>query len=98
SDLGVVGISIDVATSTITFDGLFSEANAAASAYLQGGGVNGVLKMRQRIRELNSQMQVSGGSAGQSRQTGGNAGAMGAKSGDTARPSIKNLVKARRRK
>ena len=99
SDLGVVGISIDVATSTIIFDGLFSEANAAASAYLQGGGVNGVLRMRQRIRELNSQMQSSGGgAAGQGRQDGRNSGAMGANSGDSARQSIKNLVKARRRK
>ncbi len=99
SDLGVVGISIDVATSTITFDGLFSEANAAASAFLQGGGVNGVLRMRQRIRELNSQMQGSGGAAaGQGRQDGRNTGAIGSKGGDTARPSIKSLVKPRRRR
>ncbi|MCX5663517.1 MAG: hypothetical protein NTY97_02295 [Planctomycetota bacterium] len=99
SDLGVVGISIDVATSTITFDGLFSEANAAASAYLQGGGVNGVLGTRQRIRNLNSQMQSSGGgAAGQGRQDGRNAGASDSKGGDTARPSIKSLVKPRRRR
>ncbi len=57
SDLGVAGISIDVATSTITFDGLFSEANAAAAAFLQGGGADGVAGSRQRIRQLNLQMQ-----------------------------------------
>ena len=99
SDLGVVGISIDVATSTIIFDGLFSEANAAASAYLQGGGVNGVLEARQKIRNLNSQMQSSGGaSAGQGRQDGRNAGANDSKGSDVARPSIKSLVKPRRRR
>ena len=93
-----MGISIDVATSTITFDGFFSEANAAASAYLQGGGVNGVLEARQKIRNLNSQMQSSvGASAGQGRQDGRNAGANDSKS-DVARPSIKSLVKPRRRR
>lgn len=57
SDLGVSGISVDVATSTITFDGLFNEANAAASAYLQGGGIVGVSRTRERIRHMNSQAQ-----------------------------------------
>ncbi|MSR44650.1 MAG: hypothetical protein EXS15_04735 [Phycisphaerales bacterium] len=57
SDLGVVGVSVDTATSTITFAGLFSEANAAASAYLQGAGGDGVQRMRARIGQLNSQAQ-----------------------------------------
>jgi hypothetical protein len=66
---------------------------------LQGGGVNGVLRMRQRIRELNSQMQSSGGgAAGQGRQDGRNAGANDSKGSDVARPSIKSLVKPRRRR
>jgi len=61
--------------------------------------VNGVLEARQKIRNLNSQMQSSGGaSAGQGRQDGRNAGANNSKGSDMARPSIKSLVKPRRRR
>lgn len=64
SDLGVGGISVDAQKTLITFDGLFSEANAAASAYLHGGGSNGVKAARDRIRYLNSQATAKGGAMG----------------------------------
>ncbi len=57
SDLGICGISVDTTTNTITLDGLFSEANAVASAYLQGGGVVGVQRTRERITQLNAHAQ-----------------------------------------
>jgi len=99
SDLGITGISVDLATTTITFDGFFSEANAAASAYLQGGGANGVVATRQRIRKLNAQMQgAAGNSAGQERTAGRRDGSPISKVGDGLRPTIKNLVKPRRRR
>ncbi len=55
SDLGVPGITVDPGTTTITFEGPFSEANAACSAYLQGGGPAGVAAARARIKHLNGQ-------------------------------------------
>ncbi|MSR69365.1 MAG: hypothetical protein EXS17_03360 [Phycisphaerales bacterium] len=54
SDLGITGLSIDVTATTITLEGLFSEANAVASAYLQGGGLQGIQKTRERITQLNT--------------------------------------------
>lgn len=86
SDLGVSGITIDVATSTITFDGFFSEENSAASAYLQGGGVQGVLVTRQRVRHLNSQMQK------------GSNGATAEVAREASRQPNRSFVKARRRR
>ncbi len=63
SDLGVQGITIDKESATITFEGLFSEANAMASAYLQGGGPAGVAAARARIRHLNGQAAAGGAAA-----------------------------------
>ncbi len=63
SDLGIGGITVDKATSTITFEGLFNEANAASSAYLQGGGPDGVKAARTRIRHLNEQASAASGTA-----------------------------------
>lgn len=94
SDLGVAGITIDTATNTITFDGLFSEANAVAGAYLQGGGIQGVQGTRNRIRHMNSQMQNSGAGSTQQSSSSGPSIA-NAQAGTKSRP--KTFVKARRR-
>jgi len=98
SDLGVAGITIDTTTSTITFDGPFSQANAVASAYLQGGGIQGVQGTRNRIQQMNSQMQNSAaGAAQQNSLTSAASGSSvpNAQARTTARP--KSFVKARRR-
>ncbi|MSR29172.1 MAG: hypothetical protein EXS03_06325 [Phycisphaerales bacterium] len=63
SDLGVPGVTVDPATTTITFEGLFNEANVAASAYLQGGGADGVRAARTRVQYLNQQANSSSGAA-----------------------------------
>lgn len=94
SDLGVVALSVDGATSTITFESEFSEANAVASAYLQGGGVQGVQGARQRIRYLNSQMR--GAATAAVPQGGAAAGASSGLGG--ARPTPRNFVRPRRRR
>jgi hypothetical protein len=85
SDLGVPGITVDSSTNTITFEGPFSEANAAASAYLQGGGAEGVKAARARVRFLNE--QAAKASAG---------GAPGARASAVARPL--HAPKPRRRR
>jgi hypothetical protein len=93
SDLGIVALSVDRATNTITFEAEFSEANAAASAYLQGGGVQGVQGARQRIRYLNQQMRgADGGAAVPSRAGQPSSGIGGAK------PTPKGPIRARRRR
>lgn len=65
SDLGITGLSIDTTTNTITLLGLFSEPNAVASAYLQGAGIAGVQKTRERINHLNSQDQGAARGSGE---------------------------------
>lgn len=65
SDLGITALSIDLATNTITLEGLFSEANAVASAYLHGGGLQGIQKARERITQLNTQAQNAAAGSGE---------------------------------
>jgi hypothetical protein len=93
SDLGIVALSVDRATNTITFEAEFSEANAVAAAYLQGGGVQGVQGARQRVRYLNQQLKgADGGVAVPSGSAQTSSGMAGAK------PTPKGVIRARRRR
>jgi len=100
SDLGIVALSVDRATNTITFEAEFSEANAVAAAYLQGGGVQGVQGARQRVRYLNQQMRGADGAGAVPSGTAQKAGiaAQSSSSIGGAKPTPKGLIRARRRR